>query len=79
MKHDIPLSVKVTDSLETYFRDLEGNFPRDLYQMVMTEVEGPLFKVLMKYVRNNQSKAAEILGVSRGTLRKKLKQYSLDK
>ena len=79
MKHDIPLCAKVVDSLEAYFEHLEGNFPANLYQMVLSEVEAPLFKVVMKQVQNNQSKAASMLGLSRGTLRKKLKQYGLDK
>jgi Fis family transcriptional regulator len=43
----------------------------------MTEVETPLLMAVLEYTKNNQSKAAEILGLNRGTLRKKLKQYDL--
>ena len=49
----------------------------DVYQMVMSEIEAPLLEQVMKYVRNNQTKAAHLLGLNRGTLRKKLKQYGL--
>ena len=79
MKHSLPLCAKVLDSVEAYFDHLDGNSPANLYQMVLAEVEVPLFKVVMQRVQNNQSKAASILGVSRGTLRKKLKQYDLGK
>lgn len=78
MKHNLPLCAKVSESLEAYFDHLDGSNPTDLYQMVLAEVEAPLFKEVMKRVKNNQSKAASWLGVSRGTLRKKLKQYGLD-
>jgi len=79
MKHNLPLCAKVQESLETYFDHLDGSIPRNLYQMVLSEVEVPLFKVVMKQVGNNQSKTADILGLSRGTLRKKLQQYGLDR
>ena len=78
MKHSLPLCAKVQDSVEAYFDNLDGDNPRNLYQMVLAEVETPLFKVVMQRVQNNQSKAASILGVSRGTLRKKLKQYNIN-
>jgi len=47
----------------------------NLYQLVVEEVEGPLFRTVMELTRYNQSKAARVLGVSRGTLRTKLKRY----
>lgn len=47
----------------------------NLYQMIVEEVEGPLFRTVMELTRYNQSKAARVLGVSRGTLRTKLKRY----
>ena len=68
----------ITTTLENYFRDLDGHTPRDLYEMVLTEVERPLLETVMKHTRSNQSKAAEILGINRSTLRKKLTQYGLD-
>jgi Fis family transcriptional regulator, factor for inversion stimulation protein len=47
----------------------------NLYQLIIEEVEAPLFRTVMELTRYNQSKAARILGVSRGTLRTKLKHY----
>ncbi len=63
--------------METYFKDLDGHQVTDLYELVMHEVEAPLFASVMNYTRDNQSKAAALLGLNRGTLRKKLKQYNL--
>jgi len=77
MKHNLPLSTKVQESVEIYFDHLDGHHPNNLYQMVLAEVEVPLLKIVMKQVQHNQSQAAKILGLSRGTLRKKLKQYDI--
>ena len=49
----------------------------DVYQMVLAEIEAPLLQEIMAYTRNNQTKASIMLGLNRGTLRKKLKQYNL--
>ena len=65
------------DALESYFATLNGDRPGDLYDLVMSEVERPLFKAVMDYTQGNQSQAAGILGINRGTLRKKLKSYEL--
>jgi Fis family transcriptional regulator len=67
----------VTEALQRYFDDLDGQDTRDVYDIVMNEVEPPLLEAAMKYTRQNQSKTAELLGLNRGTLRKKLKQYNL--
>ena len=64
-------------AMERYFLDLDGQTTTDLYAVVMAEVEPPLLSAVMKYNRQNQSKAAAMLGVNRATLRKKLKQYDL--
>ena len=65
------------DALEIYFESLNGDRPGDLYDLVMGEVERPLFKAVLDYTHGNQSQAAGILGLNRGTLRKKLRYYSL--
>ena len=65
------------DALTTYFESLNGDRPGDLYDLVIGEVERPLFKAVMDYTQGNQSQAAGILGLNRGTLRKKLRYYSL--
>ena len=72
-----PLCKHTEDALESYFASLNGDRPGDLYDLVMGEVERPLFKAVMDYTDGNQSQAAGILGINRGTLRKKLKSYEL--
>jgi Fis family transcriptional regulator len=72
-----PLRDFTGEALHTYFRDLNGHKPADLYELVLGEVEPPLFEAVLDYTRGNQSRAAEILGLNRATLRKKLKQYDL--
>lgn len=73
-----PLRECVRIALENYFSHLEGHTPVNVYNFVLEEVEIPLLEAVMKYVRGNQCKAAILLGISRGTLRKKLKIYHLD-
>lgn len=73
------LNETVRGCLEQYFAQLDGDQPSDLYNMVLQQVEQPLLELLMNYVDGNQSKAAECLGLNRGTLRKKLKIYNLIK
>lgn len=71
------LREQVEELLQDYFAVLDGELPCDLYDVVMGEVEQPLLSTVMKYVGNNQSQAAEVLGISRGTLRKKLKHHGI--
>ena len=67
----------VAMALNNYFAHLDGQDVTDVYQMVLSEVEAPLLEAVMQYTRNNQTKASILLGLNRGTLRKKLKQYGL--
>ncbi|MDF1782057.1 MAG: DNA-binding transcriptional regulator Fis [Alcanivoracaceae bacterium] len=67
----------VRRSLADYFRNLDGEPVAELYEMVLAEMEIPLLEKVLEYTRGNQTKAAEMLGLNRGTLRKKLKQYGL--
>ena len=67
----------VRRSITDYFNQLDGEAVSDLYQMVLAEMEIPLLGKVLEYTRGNQTKAAELLGLNRGTLRKKLKQYGL--
>ena len=71
------LRLSVASAMDRYFENLGGQSTVNLYDLVMTEVETPLLMAVLEYTKNNQSKAAEILGLNRGTLRKKLKQYDL--
>lgn len=74
----ISLNGHVRDALRKYFKDLEGHSPGNLYQLLMGEVERPLLEAVMDYCGGNQTKAATVLGINRGTLRKKLQQYDLN-
>ena len=67
----------VTASVRQYLEELDGQMSTDVYQMVLAEIEAPLLEEIMAYTRNNQTKASIMLGLNRGTLRKKLKQYGL--
>ncbi|QFU74497.1 DNA-binding transcriptional regulator Fis [Halioglobus maricola] len=67
----------VTASVRQYLSELDGQLSTDVYQMVLAEMEAPLLEEIMAYTRNNQTKASVMLGLNRGTLRKKLKQYNL--
>lgn len=73
-----PLRVCIKTMMENYFNDMAGHQIGDIYEMVLSEVEHPLLESVMTYTRGNQSKAAELLGINRGTLRKKLKKHGLD-
>lgn len=89
MKENVPLKTfasngntvtlrdSVENALQNYFAQLDGAPTTDVYQLVLSEVEAPLLEHVMEYTRNNQTKASEMLGLNRGTLRKKLKQYGL--
>lgn len=72
-----PLNECVANALRAYFAALDGQLPANLYQMLMTEVEVPLLRATLEHAQGNQCRAAEILGINRGTLRKKIKQYGL--
>ncbi|MDR1012522.1 MAG: DNA-binding transcriptional regulator Fis [Coxiellaceae bacterium] len=73
-----PLNKYVREIIEEYFERLDGHKVTNLYEMVLHEIEGPLLRAVMNHTKNNQSSAATILGINRGTLRKKLKQYKLE-
>jgi Fis family transcriptional regulator len=75
-KTDIPDCVN--QSLDQYLKDLNGENPTNVYDMVVGLVEKPLLTYIMGISKGNQSKAAEILGLNRNTLRKKLKQHKID-
>ena len=72
-----PIRRSVTSAIELYLQDMNGHEVNDLYQVVLSEVEPAILDVVMNYVEGNQTEAAEMLGISRGTLRKKLKMYGL--
>ncbi len=71
------LRESVEQAVNSYFTHLDGQQITNFYQIVLSEVEAPLLEAVMKHTRYNQSKASVVLGLNRGTLRKKLKQYGL--
>ncbi len=73
------LSHAVKHSIRRYLFELEGTQPNNMYDLVLRQVEQPLFEAILEHTKGNQSRAAELLGLNRGTLRKKLRSYNLHK
>ncbi|MEE2821175.1 MAG: helix-turn-helix domain-containing protein [Pseudomonadota bacterium] len=67
----------VRKQIDQYFDELDGEIPQDLYDLVVGEVEHALLEATLHQSNNNQSKAAEMLGISRGTLRTRMKLFGL--
>ena len=65
------------ETLRNYFRDLEGEDTSDLYDLVISEVEKPLFEVVLNQYNGNISRTAQALGLNRGTVLRRLKKYGL--
>lgn len=74
---DASLQEQVSQKLNHYFSQLDNQEPSRMYELVLEQVELPLLEKMIEVTDNNQSKSATMLGLSRGTLRKKLKQYDL--
>jgi Fis family transcriptional regulator len=69
----------VRKALKEYFKDLDGEDPCcEMYDMVMNCVEKPLLEMVLEHVGGNQTHAAEMLGINRNTLRKKMQQHGID-
>ena len=71
------LADSVRKSLDEYFAHLDGETPHAIYVMVLHSIEKPMLEYILNKVGGNQSKAAEILGLNRNTLRKKMAQFNL--
>ncbi len=72
-----PLRACVQSALDLYFMDLDGHEADDVYNMVVGQVEQAMLESVMQHTRSNQTRAAEVLGINRSTLRKKLKLYGM--
>ena len=72
-----PLRDSVKFAIKNYLLQLDGQDVNDLYELVLAEVEHPMLDMVMQYTRGNQTRAANMLGINRGTLRKKLKKYGM--
>ncbi len=73
------LSQAVKHSIRRYLYELDGAQPDHMYDLVLRQIEQPLFEAILEHTKGNQSRAAELLGLNRGTLRKKLRSYNLHK
>ena len=72
------LSDNVRNAMDKSFTDLDGHEPADLYQLVLAQIEVPLFESVLNYTEGNVSRAADLLGLNRGTLRNRLRKYELE-
>ncbi|MDR3159524.1 MAG: Fis family transcriptional regulator [Zoogloeaceae bacterium] len=77
MKSTNDIAACIQGALETYFRDLEGETPSNIYAMVLKSVERPMLEVTLRQAGGNQTLAAEMLGINRNTLRKKINEHHL--
>jgi Fis family transcriptional regulator len=73
-----PLRDAVKKAVHHYLKQLNGHDVQDVYDLVLSELEAPLLEEVMTYTRGNQTRAAILLGINRGTLRKKLKKYGMN-
>ena len=72
MRHNNEIAECVRKSLERYFKDLDGTKPRSIYDMVLKNVERPMLEIVLDRAEGNQTVAAQMLGINRNTLRKKI-------
>lgn len=77
MMNETEMARMVRRAIDGYFRDLDGEKPCHVYDMVINSVEKPLLESVLHRVRGNQTHAAEMLGINRNTLRKKMKEYGI--
>ncbi|MCK7576480.1 MAG: Fis family transcriptional regulator [Chromatiales bacterium] len=78
-RHAAPLSQCVRAAVEAYLTNMAGHEIEDLYDLVMQEVERPLFELVLHHTQGNLSQAARLLGLTRNTLRKRLKAHGIDR
>jgi Fis family transcriptional regulator len=74
---DVQLQLSVEGVVRAYSKEVAGRAQADIYEHLLAKIEKPMLEVILAEVRHNQCKAAERLGISRGTLRKKMKKYGL--
>lgn len=77
MSRSNEIADSINRTLDQYFRDLDGEKPAAIYDMVMRTVERPMLEFVLRQTNGNQTAAAEILGINRNTLRRKLTEYEL--
>ena len=77
MRHSNEIADCVRRSLDRYFKDLDGAKPRAIYDMVLKNVERPMLELVLDRAEGNQSIAAQMLGINRNTLRKKIQSLKI--
>ncbi len=77
IREHMPLRESVREALDEISQKLEGKYPANLYRLIINEVERPLFEKVLEYTNGNQSKASEILGITRSTLKKRLDYFDI--
>ena len=77
MTNKHPITECIETQLQAYLNDLKGTPPTDIYDMVLTVVEKPMLELVMQHAKQNQSLAAQYLGINRNTLHKKLVEHKL--
>lgn len=77
MTNENEMARMVRKAIDGYFRDLDGEKPSGVYDMVIDCVEKPLLESVLHRVKGNQTHAAEMLGINRNTLRKKMKAHGI--
>ncbi|OGA55239.1 MAG: Fis family transcriptional regulator [Betaproteobacteria bacterium RIFCSPLOWO2_12_FULL_62_58] len=77
MMNENEMARMVRKAIDGYFRDLDGEKPSSVYDMVINCVEKPLLESVLHRVKGNQTHAAEMLGINRNTLRKKMKMHGI--
>jgi len=77
MTNKHPITECIETQLQSYLNDLNGTPPSDIYQMVLAVVEKPVLELVMQHAKQNQSLAAQYLGINRNTLHKKLVEHQI--
>ncbi|MGC3962130.1 MAG: Fis family transcriptional regulator [Rhodocyclaceae bacterium] len=77
MSHKNEIALCVAQALDRYFADLDGERPVGIYDMVLRQVERPMLESVLRHAQGNQTQAAEMLGINRNTLRRKLADHGL--
>ena len=72
------LSENVRDALDKYFADMDGHEPTGLYELIISQVEKPLIECVIENSRGNITRASQVLGLNRATLRNRMQKYDLD-
>jgi Fis family transcriptional regulator len=77
MSRNNELHDAVRRSLERYFKDMDGEKPTSIYDMVLKNVEKPMIELVLGQAEGNLTQAATMLGIDRNTLRKKMQLHRI--